>query len=98
VIAKVGPKGQIVIPKELRDELGIRPGSAVSLRWSAQDGAVELRKAWNDPIEDIPKYIQAAIPPERVRGSGTETLLAMRREDQEIEERQLARWLGKHSS
>ena len=29
-MTRVGPKGQVVIPKELRDELGIEPGDEVS--------------------------------------------------------------------
>ena len=46
---RVGPKGQVVIPKELRDELGIEPGDEVSF-WRHGDhvavrpaGRVELR-------------------------------------------------------
>lgn len=33
---RVGPKGQVVIPKELRHELGIEPGDEVSF-WLHED-------------------------------------------------------------
>jgi AbrB family looped-hinge helix DNA binding protein len=46
---RVGPKGQVVIPKELRDELGIEPGDEVNF-WRHEDhvavrpvGRAELR-------------------------------------------------------
>lgn len=39
---KVGPKGQVVIPKELRDELGIEPGDDVDF-W-VHDGHVVVRR------------------------------------------------------
>lgn len=40
---RIGPKGQVVIPKELRDELGIEPGDEVSF-W-LHDDHVAVRPA-----------------------------------------------------
>lgn len=39
--SKVGPKGQVVIPKEIRDDLGIRPGDEVTFARVA--GGAQLR-------------------------------------------------------
>jgi AbrB family looped-hinge helix DNA binding protein len=39
---KVGPKGQVVLPKRIRDHLGIRPGDVVSV--DEVDGEVRIRK------------------------------------------------------
>jgi antitoxin PrlF len=40
----VTSKGQVTIPKPVRDHLGIRPGSEVSFRL-AEDGSIVLEKA-----------------------------------------------------
>jgi AbrB family looped-hinge helix DNA binding protein len=44
---RVGPKGQVVIPKELRDELGIEPGDEVNF-WRQGD-FVAVRPARHRP-------------------------------------------------
>ena len=36
VTPRVGPKGQVVIPKQIRDELGLQPGAEVAFE---RDGA-----------------------------------------------------------
>ncbi len=40
---RVGPKGQVVLPKALRDELGIRPGDEVDV--TRQDDGLMVRRA-----------------------------------------------------
>jgi AbrB family looped-hinge helix DNA binding protein len=58
---KVGPKGQVVLPKRIRDHLGIRPGDAVNV--DEVQGEVRIRKAaapnqlrglLRDPQDDVP--------------------------------------------
>jgi AbrB family looped-hinge helix DNA binding protein len=40
--AKVGPKGQVVIPKQIRDALGIEPGGRVEIEREGRE--VRVRK------------------------------------------------------
>ena len=40
---RVGPKGQVVVPKKIRDRLGIKPGDEVIV--SEADGEARVRKA-----------------------------------------------------
>jgi AbrB family looped-hinge helix DNA binding protein len=46
---RVGPKGQVVIPKELRDELGIEPGDEVSF-WRHDDHVAVRPTAHRRPL------------------------------------------------
>ena len=48
-IAKVGEKGQIVIPKEARDMFGIKPGDSVVILCDKEKGMAVLK---TDVIED----------------------------------------------
>lgn len=54
---KVGPKGQVVIPKDLRDEFGIEPGDEVTF--------------WRDGDHVAVRPTRASVPLKgRLRGSG----------------------------
>jgi len=47
---KVGPKGQVVIPKDLRDQLGLEPGDEVTF-WREGDQVVVRRRADTPPLK-----------------------------------------------
>ena len=49
--AIVGERGQVTIPKPLRNKLGIRPGTA--LEFTAKDGALVARKAETDAVSQV---------------------------------------------
>lgn len=46
---RVGPKGQVVIPKSLRDELGIEPGDEVTF-WREDDHVAVQRAQTRRPL------------------------------------------------
>lgn len=71
--ARVGPKGQIVIPKEIRDMFGIAPGDYLLLMADSRRG-IALHK--QDAMEDIAKGIfegrgPELLPREEQSGLGT---------------------------
>ena len=76
---RVGPKGQVVIPKELRDDLGILPGDLVEF-WREGDHVIVRRAVPEEPLFG------------RFRGAGLAELLAAdRAAERAAEERPDAR-------
>lgn len=56
---KIGPKGQIVIPKEAREMFGIRPGDTLVLMADKKKG-IALQTA--DKLNPVLRKIFAALP------------------------------------
>jgi AbrB family looped-hinge helix DNA binding protein len=77
---KVGPKGQVVIPKEIRDALGIRPGDEVIVERSGE--AVRVRRA-RDAAELLGLLAHLPVT--------SDDLLAARRAEREREESKIQR-------
>jgi len=81
---KVGPKGQVVIPKQIRDQLQLRPGDKVLVH--AEQDEVRIRKAIAGAAER--RAIVASLRGALAAGpSPTAALEAERRRDREREDR-----------
>lgn len=63
-INKMSYKGQIVIPKELRDKYGLKPESGVIV--TELDGHIALIPILDDPVKDT-KGILKRLYPEKVK-------------------------------
>jgi antitoxin PrlF len=78
---KVGTKGQVVLPKELRDDLGIKPGDEVI--FAKADDEIRVRKAGTKA--EIVRSLRGLLA-----GPGpglTESLMEERRREREREDR-----------
>jgi len=87
---KVGIKGQVVIPKAIRDEIGIKPGDEVTFEPEGQD--VRVRRVADDQKKQAEGIKALRGIWEDTPGGGTEALLEERRRDRELEERKAQRW------
>lgn len=76
---KVGPKGQVVLPKPLRHELGIEPGDGVLFE---REG--DVIRVWKAPAGDD---LWGSLPPAEV--DPLETLMEDKRGEREREDRRL---------
>lgn len=77
-IVKTHPKGQVIIPKDIRDQLGIKPGKALSI--ARVGDHIEIKPLPDDPIEFLTGYFQDQ--PESMASE----LLEERRRDNDIDE------------
>lgn len=57
--SRISSRGQVVIPKELREKYGLKEGDSVV--WEEKDGKIVLRKAdWKDYANEIARKLAEA--------------------------------------
>ena len=76
----VTTKGQVTIPKEVRDLLGIAPGSSVTFE-VAEDGRVLLSKAGSSSRPSRPPSRFAKLRGSATAGLTTDEIMALTRGD-----------------
>jgi antitoxin PrlF len=86
---RVGIKGQVVIPKAIRDEIGIKPGDEVTFEPNGSE--VRVRRVNDDPKHRV-DGIRALRGVWAGSGGGTKELLEERRRERDAEERMAQRW------
>jgi AbrB family looped-hinge helix DNA binding protein len=77
----VTTKGQVTIPKEVRDLLGIKPGSAVAFE-VAEDGRVVLSKVGRRGPSARPPSRFAKLRGRASAGMSTEEIMALTRSEE----------------
>jgi AbrB family looped-hinge helix DNA binding protein len=87
---KVGIKGQVVIPKTIRDAIGISPGDEVE--FESHGSEVRVRRVADDPKVRAKEIRALRGIWSDAPGGGTDALIAERRQEREREERKAQEW------
>ena len=61
--SKITSQGQISVPKQVRDKLGVAPGSI--LEWDEVDGKIVVRRKGKYSFEDMRKRLFGSRKPKR---------------------------------
>lgn len=64
---KVGQKGQVVIPKDIREKLGIKPNTEVF--FTEKDDKVIIEKKNKKPLSEISRELEDEIPNKKFKSS-----------------------------
>ncbi|HYV14646.1 MAG TPA: AbrB/MazE/SpoVT family DNA-binding domain-containing protein [Conexibacter sp.] len=83
---KVGPKGQVVLPKAMRDRIGIHPGDEVVFE-DVEEG-ITVRKA--ESKAEIIARLRGSLPPSDL--DPLEILMEEKRLDREREDRKFGQF------
>lgn len=89
-VARVSRKGWAVIPKRLREHLGIRPGDRIAF-YEEEGRSVRLVRVPDDPIEAISGMLEGGT-------SLTADLLADRRIESERDAQEYRSWVARTAS
>lgn len=82
---RVGPKGQVVIPKAIRDELGIAPGDEVDVERRGTEAVIRRHRVSAAERRERISGLRGLLAD--LAGGGTEDLEAIRREERQLEAR-----------
>lgn len=82
---RVTVKGQVTLPKKVRDEAGIRPGDRVSVR-ATTAGTVMIEKS--DAMSEYEARLRALATRRLIRGITTDEIMEMSRGESAVFRRQ----------
>jgi AbrB family looped-hinge helix DNA binding protein len=74
-------KGQVTLPKAVREAAGIRPGDLVEVRARAEGGVIVERAAHGEDADAYLRALEAVSRRQPIKGASTEEIMTITRGD-----------------